>query len=108
MTRCININSTLVSKEQFRIYTVVYDEIGPEKLPPMVYCEDLGSANGTYVNCKLIGMADFSESSPYLLTDKDSISIEPHWSFNFLQDMSGQETGFTDIQMCEIAVSFVV
>lgn len=50
----------------------------------MVYCEDLESLNGTYVNDNLIGRLNYRRP-PCLLSDGDVIAIKPDWKFRFHQ-----------------------
>ncbi|KAG4034084.1 hypothetical protein MFRU_003g00600 [Monilinia fructicola] len=79
-----SIESTIVSKKQFRIYTIIYDAERLDEYPPSVYCEDLESRNGTYVNNVLIGMLG-NERIGRLLVDGDLIEIRPDWKFRFHQ-----------------------
>ncbi|KAI9736871.1 MAG: Meiosis-specific serine/threonine-protein kinase mek1 [Claussenomyces sp. TS43310] len=80
----ITLDDQLVSKSHFRIYSIVYDPDDPFQYPPLIYCEDLQTINGTYVNNTLIGKMG-SETSTYLLSDGDTIFIRPHWAFSFHQ-----------------------
>ena len=76
-----------VSKCHFRIYSIIYEqssESRSEALPPLVYCEDLESSNGTYVNDDLIGIIG-KERMAHLLCDGDVIEIRPNWKFTFHQ-----------------------
>lgn len=50
----------------------------------MIYCEDLESSNGTYVNGFLIGIMG-NERIGHLLSDGDVIEIRPYWKFCFSQ-----------------------
>ena len=72
-----------VSKQHFRIYSVIYEAKSTD-LPPLVYCEDLESFNGTYVNDVLIGEIA-RERVGRLLCDGDLIEIRPFWKFRFYQ-----------------------
>ncbi|TVY16057.1 Meiosis-specific serine/threonine-protein kinase mek1 [Lachnellula arida] len=74
-----------VSKRHFRIYSIIY-EAGRSDLPPLVYCEDLESSNGTYVNDGLIGIIG-QERRGFLLNDGDIIEIRPGWTFQFHQSV---------------------
>lgn len=74
-----------VSKRHFRIYSIIY-EAGRSDLPPLVYCEDLESSNGTYVNDGLIGIIG-QERRGFLLNDGDIIEIRPGWKFQFHQSV---------------------
>jgi len=58
--------------------------------PPLIYCEDLESSNGTYVNDVLIGKIT-QERIGHLLCDGDEIEIRPLWKFRFRQ-FNGQLT----------------
>ncbi|KAG0648580.1 Serine threonine-kinase Chk2 [Hyphodiscus hymeniophilus] len=78
-----------VSKRHFRIYSIIYEQKSnsntqSDTFPPLVYCEDLESSNGTYVNEVLIGMIG-TEKTAHLLCDGDVISIRPSWQFTFHQ-----------------------
>ncbi|KAB8299933.1 hypothetical protein EYC80_000175 [Monilinia laxa] len=55
-----------------------------DEYPPSVYCEDLESRNGTYVNNVLIGILG-NERIGRLLVDGDLIEIRPDWKFRFHQ-----------------------
>ena len=77
----------LVSKQHFRIYTIIYDTEKLDEYPPSIYCEDLESRNGTYVNNTLIGIAG-NERIGHLLVEGDSIEIRPDWKFQFHQPKS--------------------
>ncbi len=50
----------------------------------MVYCEDLESTNGTFVNGHCIGSFG-QERIGYLLSDGDVVEIRPRWRFQFRQ-----------------------
>ncbi|CZR59166.1 related to myosin light chain kinase 2 [Phialocephala subalpina] len=71
-----------VSKRHFRIYSVIYDKEKCDEFQPLIYCEDLESTNGTYVNDRCIGMIGF-ERIGHLLTHGDIIEIKPDWRFRF-------------------------
>ncbi|ATZ48352.1 Bcmek1 [Botrytis cinerea B05.10] len=87
-TKCdFSIDSVLVSKQHFRIYTIIYDTEKLDEYPPSIYCEDLESRNGTYVNNTLIGIAG-NERIGHLLVEGDSIEIRPDWKFQFHQPKS--------------------
>lgn len=78
-----------VSKKHFRIYSVIYEQKSnydtqSESLPPLIYCEDLESSNGTYINGELIGIIG-KERVPHLLCDGDVIELTPNWIFRFQQ-----------------------
>jgi pSer/pThr/pTyr-binding forkhead associated (FHA) protein len=77
------ISDSRVSKQHFRIYSIIYEE-GQTDFPPLVYCEDLESSNGTYVNDALIGII-CRERRGFLLNDGDIIEIRPSWKFQFHQ-----------------------
>ncbi|KAF7957606.1 hypothetical protein EAE96_003180 [Botrytis aclada] len=87
-TKCdFSIDSAIVSKQHFRIYTIIYDTEKLEEYPPSIYCEDLESRNGTYVNNVLIGIVG-NERIGHLLVDGDLIEIRPDWKFRFHQPRS--------------------
>lgn len=73
-----------MSKQHFRIYSVLYEKAHRATVPPLVYCEDLESLNGTYVNDVLIGKIG-QERIGHLLCDGDVIEIRPFWKFRFHQ-----------------------
>lgn len=72
-----------ISKRHFRIYSIIYDANSLD-FPPLIYCEDLESSNGTYVNGVLIGKIT-QERVGYLLCDGDVVEIRPLWKFRFHQ-----------------------
>ena len=72
-----------VSKQHFRIYSILYEANSPQ-FPALIYCEDLESSNGTYVNDVLVGKIT-QERVGYLLSDGDVVEIRPHWRFRFHQ-----------------------
>ncbi|RDW89508.1 hypothetical protein BP6252_01540 [Coleophoma cylindrospora] len=83
--------NTLVSKHHFRIYSIVYEDTSSDELAsdtdthePLIFCEDLESRNGTFVNGNLIGKFG-NERIGYLLSNDDVIEIRPHWTFRFMQ-----------------------
>lgn len=86
------IDDLLVSKKHFRIYSIIFNIDSSQEqdkeespfLPPLIYCEDLESFNGTYVNGELIGIIG-SERKGFLLNDGDIIEIRPLWQFHFHQ-----------------------
>jgi hypothetical protein len=85
------IHDPRISKRHFRIYSIIYEqknncETQSEMLPPLVYCEDMESSNGTYVNGDLIGIMG-KEKVAYLLCDGDVIEIRPNWKFTFQQSI---------------------
>ncbi len=71
--------------------------------PPLIYCEDRQSSNGTYVNDTLIGTYN-SPRSPYLLNDGDIINIRPHWTFHFQQTKQANGRRLANLQAQEIEV----
>src|ERR1700760_3019302 len=74
-----------VSKRHFRLYSIVYEYKKHPAFPPLIYCEDLESYNGTYINDVLIGKIS-SDRKGYLLCDSDVIEIRPFWKFRFHQE----------------------
>ncbi|KAF7955309.1 uncharacterized protein EAE97_000568 [Botrytis byssoidea] len=87
-TECdFSIDSVIVSKQHFRVYTIIYDTDKLDEYPPSIYCEDLESRNGTYVNNVLIGIVG-NERIGRLLVDGDLIEIRPDWKFQFHQPRS--------------------
>lgn len=72
------------------------------EFPPFIYCQDLGSTNGTYIDELLIGNERLV-GSPRILNDGDVISIRPYWFFRFHQKLDNQR-GFDSLQTKEIEV----
>lgn len=68
-----------------------------------MYCEDLESSNGTYINDILIGKIT-QERVGYLLCDGDIIEIRPRWKFRFRQTShyshSRSKGTWSDLQVC--------
>lgn len=104
MREAINIRSAwvitdnLVSKQHFRIYSIIYEKLGEneeQKFPPLIYCEDLESTNGTYVNDVCIGILS-QERVGHLLNDGDIIEIKPKWRFRFHQPIHQPEFRTTE------------
>ncbi|CZT13325.1 related to myosin light chain kinase 2 [Rhynchosporium graminicola] len=79
----VDANCPFVSKLHFRIYSVIFDKTDPS-VQPLIYCEDLESRNGTYVNGLCIGMIG-RERLAYLLSHGDVIEVRPNWRFKFHQ-----------------------
>jgi pSer/pThr/pTyr-binding forkhead associated (FHA) protein len=92
-----------VSRVHFRLYSVIYDDDLMAEYPPVIYCEDRQSSNGTYVNDTLIGTYT-SPRSPYLLNDGDVISIRPNWTFQFHQTKQANGRRLDNLQKQEIEV----
>lgn len=90
----------LVSKQHFRIYSILFDDMEKSHQPPLIYCEDLESRNGTYVNNSLIGMLN-KPMGAYLLSDGDTIRIPPFWSLTFKQSIFTGLGCFNEIQEAE-------
>ncbi|KHJ31908.1 putative camk protein kinase [Erysiphe necator] len=80
----ICIDDDYISKLHFRIYSVIYEQNKKSNLQPLVYCEDLESTNGTYVNDHCIGKIGH-ERTGYLLSNEDIIELRPRWQFRFYQ-----------------------
>lgn len=97
-------SSSIVSGSHFRIYSILYDDERVAEFPPLVYCEDQCSTNGTYVNDVLIGKLS-SPGSPFLLSDGDVITIRPHWAFVFHQEMTEKPYELADLQKMELQVT---
>lgn len=89
----------MVSRSHCEIYAVVYE-------PSIyhVYVRDRNSANGTFVNGKLVGAGPMI-SSGYLLEDGDEIEIRPNWKFIFQQGGIVLRHDLTSIQTEECSVS---
>jgi hypothetical protein len=81
----------------------VYDNELKKEFPPLVYCEDLESTNGTYVNDECIGIIG-RERIGHLLSDGDIVEIKPFWRFRFqqpiFQTISRSQTQLGDLQVC--------
>ena len=98
----------MVSKQHFRIYSITYDNKDDEPntkslLPPFIYCEDLESRNGTYVNDVLIGIMG-RERTGYLLSDGDVIEIRPYYRFRFHQPVTQETNGRNSNQSIDLQV----
>lgn len=74
----------VVSKRHFRIYSVVFEKNHIRKIQPLIYCEDLESTNGTYVNDVCIGMLG-RERAGHLLSHGDVIEVRPSCRFRLVQ-----------------------
>jgi pSer/pThr/pTyr-binding forkhead associated (FHA) protein len=85
---------------------IPYEEVDGSVSPPLVYCEDLRSMNGTYVNDVFIGNQD-APGVPYLLTHGDIITIKPSWVFEFQQPLAIASHNLDDLQKFEAAVSWL-
>lgn len=103
-TQAYLLEHPLVSKDHFRIYSVIYDIDSPGQYPPLVFCEDLQTTNGTYVNDLLIGKMG-SDRGPFLLSNNDVISIRPFWTFQFHQQATLGKC-LNDLQAKESRVGF--
>lgn len=68
-----------------------------------MYCEDLESVNGTWVNDTLIGKLG-SPKKGYLLSDGDVILVKPHWAFRFRQKASLTSDEINELQASEMQV----
>jgi hypothetical protein len=98
-----------VSKKHFRVYSIIYeqknDDTETAELPPLVYCEDLESSNGTYVNGHLIGIIG-KEKVAHLLCDGDVVEIRPSWKFTFHQSnhhmIFPTSTQSRDMEVCHL------
>lgn len=99
----------IVSKQHFRIYAIIYDAEKLEEYPPSIYCEDLESRNGTYVNDVLIGILG-NERIGHLLVDGDLIEIQPDWKFRFHQPRSRTTSHMSlpeiEVQVCHLIILF--
>lgn len=102
----MQLNSPHVSKEHFRIYMILYEDGDFDTYPPMCYCEDLDSLNGTYVNDVLIG-SNKNPGSPFLLSDGDIISLKPDWTFKFRQLTKAQDEQLSSDQLQETKVGLL-
>jgi FHA domain len=107
------IHDDRVSKKHFRVYSIIYEQkkshdTQTPELPPLVYCEDLESSNGTYVNGHLIGIIG-KEKVPRLLCDGDVIEIRPSWKFTFHQSnhymVFPTTTQSRDMEVCDLLPS---
>ncbi|KUJ19885.1 Pkinase-domain-containing protein, partial [Mollisia scopiformis] len=79
-----------VSKRHFRIYSVIYEKESLHEFQPLIYCEDLESTNGTYVDDVCIGKIG-GQRVGHLLTNGEIIEIKHStdnqlsWRFRFQQ-----------------------
>ncbi|RDL35008.1 uncharacterized protein BP5553_06939 [Venustampulla echinocandica] len=97
----LSIPEVHISKQHCRIYSIIYERVANPQFPPLVYCEDLESSNGTYVNGVRIGTIG-GECRGYLLSDGDIIHIRPNWKLSFSQlnetVISRERTELNDLQ----------
>lgn len=82
---------------------IMYEDSDCSIFPPMFYCEDLNSLNGTFVNQNLIG-SQKCPGSPFLLSDGDIISIKPDWTFEFKQSVEESGGQLDELQSKEAMV----
>ena len=82
---------------------IMYEDSECATFPPMFYCEDLNSLNGTYVNQNLIG-SQKRAGSPFLLSDGDTISVKPDWTFEFKQSVEESREQLDELQSKEAEV----
>ncbi|RKF53518.1 Meiosis-specific serine/threonine-protein kinase mek1 [Erysiphe neolycopersici] len=98
------INDDYISKLHFRIYSVIYEQNKKSNLQPLIYCEDLESTNGTYINGYCIGRIGH-ERTGYLLSNGDQIEIRPRWHFRFYQpshpSMILDKKKLEELKVCE-------
>ncbi|TLS22612.1 uncharacterized protein PpBr36_05969 [Pyricularia pennisetigena] len=73
-----------VSRKHLEFYVITFDD-GPDHRP-MVYVRDRQSTNGTFVNGHLIGQGAL-KTPGRLLSNHDSVTIEPYWRFTIDQDV---------------------
>ncbi len=92
-----------VSKQHFRIYSIIYEKEKLHDFPPLIYCEDLESTNGTYVNDVCIGII-CRERMGHLLSNGDIIDIKPNIRFQFHQSIHHLELR-TREQFADLEVS---
>lgn len=64
---------------QCRIYAILYDRNDLAGYPPLIFCQDKESMNGTYVNGSLIGIRRKGTWTGVVLNEGDQIQIMPHW-----------------------------
>ncbi|KAI1131606.1 kinase-like domain-containing protein [Nemania abortiva] len=74
----ITIMHSYVSRQQFLIYSIRYEE-GAD---PLVYVRDCNSLSGTYVYNQSTGLARVPSSSAYLLSQGEIIRVNPFWEFH--------------------------
>lgn len=91
------ITNTLVSNKHLRIYTIIYDEINPSEVAPLVYAQDV-SSNGTRWNGYPMNGKSF------LLSDGDVLQILPDFHLKF-ESATYTKNPFTPVQMEEMSVS---
>jgi pSer/pThr/pTyr-binding forkhead associated (FHA) protein len=97
------IDHGFVSKQHFRIYAIIYDLEKKHEFQPLIYCEDLQTTNGTFVNGRCIGAVG-QEKVGNLLTHGDVVEIRPYWRFRFHQPgiltASRSQTQLDDLEVC--------
>ncbi|KAI1117925.1 kinase-like domain-containing protein [Nemania sp. NC0429] len=67
-----------ISRRHFIIYSIEYEE----GTRPLVYVRDYGSLGGTYVDNNSIGSLKVPKSGGYLLSQGETILLEPYWQFH--------------------------
>lgn len=92
-----------VSKKHFRIYSIIYEQSELDKIQPLIYCEDLESTNGTFVNEQCIGKAGL-DIRGHLLSDNDIIEVKPYWKYIFRQYHKPAEDADADYNLRDIDV----
>ena len=99
------IDDPRVSKAHFRIYTIVYDVNKMNEFPPQIYCGDLESTNGTFLNGVCIGKLG-DDKMGHLLCDGDVVEIKPDWQFEFRQSIKNAipkgPKEIEDIKVCNV------
>lgn len=93
-----------VSKKHFRIYSIIYEQSELDRIQPLIYCEDLESTNGTFVNDECVGKAG-TERRGHLLIHGDVIEIKPHWKYYFQQQHKPPETDDGGFDLRDLQVS---
>ncbi|KAI6359335.1 hypothetical protein MCOR25_007096 [Pyricularia grisea] len=74
-----------VSRKHLEFYVIMFDD-GPDHRP-MVYVRDRQSTNGTFVNGHIIGQGTL-KTPGRLLSNYDSVTIEPYWRFTIDEDIT--------------------
>ncbi|KIX09946.1 uncharacterized protein Z518_01027 [Rhinocladiella mackenziei CBS 650.93] len=88
-----------ISKRHVRIYTVVYENDGPNEVDTLVYAEDL-SQNGTYLNGDFIGKGN----GGFLLCDGDNLRLSRRTYLLFTAMTNGKtKESFDFVQEREMA-----
>ncbi|KAJ5280208.1 hypothetical protein N7478_005580 [Penicillium angulare] len=83
-----------ISGKHVRLYTVIFDEVQPENVSPLVYAQDL-SLNGTYWNNHQMRKGSRGN---YLLNHGDILKLAPDLNIQFQSALFSSSNKFTPAQ----------